>query len=258
MSGSTRFDRAAPFYDATRGRTTQGAARETAVLATELARRGAVLEVGVGTGQVALPLAAAGVDVVGIDLSRPMLDVMRAKVGAAGVPVAIADATRMPFPDAGFGGAFLRWVLHLIPDWRVAVGEIVRIVRPGGVFLVILGGGEDGPREQIQTEVARRAGVSRAPAGLDWHGDEELDAVMTAMGATRRELPPFTDDESQTVDGFMEAIADNAYSWTWPLADDVRSRVAAEVRTWAEERWGPLAEMPRGTYEVRWRAYDLP
>jgi SAM-dependent methyltransferase len=219
------------------------------------------LEVGVGTGQLALPLAAVGIPVTGIDLSPAMLDVLRGKAGAEGpvpVPVAIADATRMPFRDETFGGAYLRWVLHLIDDWRGALTEMVRVVRPGGVVLVLLGGGDDGPRERIQTEFAQRAGVRREPRGLDWHGEEDLDAAMAAFGAARRWLPPFLDEETQTVDAYMEAIARNLYSWTWPLADDVRSRVADEVRVWAEDEFGPLGDLPRGSYQVTWRAYDLP
>jgi SAM-dependent methyltransferase len=259
MAESLRFDRAAGYYDATRGRSPAGIARETAVLAAELAGRGPALEVGVGTGQVALPLAAAGVRVVGIDLSWPMLEVLVAKAGGVtDVPIVRADATRMPFPDDAFGGAYLRWVLHLIPDWRAALGEMARVVRPGGVALISLGGGDDGPREAIQTEFARRAGVPRKPGGLDWHGHEELDAAMAGLGAAGRDLPAFSDDERMTVEEFMVAIGDGAFSWTWALEDDQRHRVADEVRAWAEARYGPLADLPNRSYEVAWRAYDLP
>jgi len=44
----------------------------------ELSRNGRILELGVGTGRIALPLADAGLDVVGIDASGEMLDVLRA------------------------------------------------------------------------------------------------------------------------------------------------------------------------------------
>jgi len=57
----------------------------------ELAGDGAALELGVGTGRVALPLAERGVRVHGIDLSEPMLDQLRAKPGAGRVAVTAGD-----------------------------------------------------------------------------------------------------------------------------------------------------------------------
>ena len=57
--------------------------------------------------------------------------------GASPFPLVHGDATRMPFADDAFGGAYLRWVLHLIPDWRDALVEVVRVVAPGGVLLVV-------------------------------------------------------------------------------------------------------------------------
>lgn len=128
--GSVAFDRAAEYYDATRGFDEEGTRRQTALLLEESTGRGRVLEVGVGTGQVALPLHEAGVDVIGLDLARPMMDKLIAKTGGTLVfPLVQADATRMPFPDDVFGAAYLRWVLHLIPAWETAAQEMVRVDR---------------------------------------------------------------------------------------------------------------------------------
>jgi 2-polyprenyl-3-methyl-5-hydroxy-6-metoxy-1,4-benzoquinol methylase len=60
-------------------------------LPAELAGHGRALEFGVGTGRIALPLAARGVPVHGIDLSRAMVTRMRAKPGADAVGVTIPD-----------------------------------------------------------------------------------------------------------------------------------------------------------------------
>jgi SAM-dependent methyltransferase len=57
----------------------------------ELAGDGAALELGIGTGRIALPLAARGVPVSGIDLSEAMVARLRAKPGGAEIPVAIGD-----------------------------------------------------------------------------------------------------------------------------------------------------------------------
>jgi SAM-dependent methyltransferase len=57
----------------------------------ELADHGRALEFGIGTGRIALPLAARGVEVHGIDLSRAMVARLRAKPGGAELPVTIGD-----------------------------------------------------------------------------------------------------------------------------------------------------------------------
>jgi SAM-dependent methyltransferase len=72
----------------------------------ELANNGRVLELGVGTGRIALPLVAAGVDVVGIDASAKMLDQLAAKPNGVRVTTVCADmATGLP--DGPFSLVFV-------------------------------------------------------------------------------------------------------------------------------------------------------
>src|SRR5437763_1681872 len=73
----------------------------------ELARGGPALELGVGTGRIALPLAARGVPVHGIDLSEAMVARLRAKPGGDDIPVAIGD-----FATTHVDGAFA--VVYLV------------------------------------------------------------------------------------------------------------------------------------------------
>src|SRR5262245_32754657 len=119
MSESVRFDRAAEFYDTTRAISDEAMALTIELLASELEGRGRALEVGVGTGLLALPLHAAGVPLAGLDLTPAMMARLVEKAGGASpFPLIQADATRMPFADGTFAGAYLRWVLHLIPRDR--------------------------------------------------------------------------------------------------------------------------------------------
>ncbi len=67
----------------------------------ELAAGGRALELGIGTGEFALPLAARGVEVHGIDISEAMVEQLKAKEGGAGVPVTIGD-----FADVEVEGRF--------------------------------------------------------------------------------------------------------------------------------------------------------
>lgn len=66
------------------------------------AGQGPILELGVGTGRVALPLAARGLPVTGVDVSPAMLDRLRAKPGAEGVTVHVGDISTLDVPGGPF------------------------------------------------------------------------------------------------------------------------------------------------------------
>src|SRR5438876_844399 len=160
-SGSVSFDRAAAFYDRTRSMSAEARAEVTRLLASRLADTGAALEIGVGTGRIALPLAEAGVEMAGADLSAAMLAELVAKAGgAAPFPIAVADATALPFADGVFGAALACHVLHLVPGWRTVLGELARVVRGGGMVLVDVGG-EEGPLAEVRDRFAAEAGMTR-------------------------------------------------------------------------------------------------
>ena len=131
------FDRATDYYDRTRALPPAAMDRVVELLTEELGTDTACLEVGVGTGRMALPLARAGVSLVGLDLSMPM---MRRLIENAGgqppFPLLHADATRTPFRSHSLETALVVHVLHLIPAWQDVVDEIFRIVRPAGRVLI--------------------------------------------------------------------------------------------------------------------------
>ena len=259
MTDSIAFDRAAEYYDATRGLSEEGTRKTTEALVGAFAGAGPILEVGVGTGQVAMPLHAVGVDVVGLDLSRPMLVKLLAKTdGAPPFPLVEGDATRMPFADGAFDGAYLRWVLHLIPDWSAAVAEIGRVLTPGGRFLAALGS-YGGVRSEIQARFAEVTGVSLRPIGLAWDGWGALDREVATLGGDKLDDVTFLDRDRDDLEVFVQGIERNMYSWTWAVTDDAaRTAAAADARSWAEERWGPLDRLPSETFEWRFAVYRLP
>src|SRR5712692_9676783 len=107
--GSVGFDHAVDYYDETRGLSPEASRATTELLASEFRRCERLLEIGVGTGLLALPLLQRGFRVDGIDLSAPMIQRLREKAGAAALlGLATADATRLPFRGDSFDGAFMR------------------------------------------------------------------------------------------------------------------------------------------------------
>ncbi len=108
-------------------------------LLVELAAGGAALELGIGTGRIALPLAARGVPVYGIELSEAMLARLRAKPGAERISVTVGD-----FATATVGATFTvayvvaNTIMNLTTqDEQVACFENVSThLEPGGCFVI--------------------------------------------------------------------------------------------------------------------------
>ena len=255
---SVVYDKIADRYDATRGYTDAGSAHMVEMLSAELRERGSVIEIGVGTGQVALRLNEAGVPVAGVDLSARMLSKLLEKAGgSAPFPLVLADAGRLPFATAAFGGAYFRWILHLIADWRGVMAEALRVVQPGGVIAGEIGG-YLGPKAEVQRRYEELAGIVSVPIGLPWSAWGELDAHMEALGCgAARALAVFEDRDPSSLADFIREIEANTYSWTWKLDEQTRTRTAREVRAWAQDRWGDL-EAVHQVFRVGWHAYDVP
>jgi SAM-dependent methyltransferase len=259
-SGSVAFDPVAADYDRTRALPPRTLGSLVQLLAGELRGRGRILEIGVGTGRIAIPIAGAGVDLIGVDLSPAMLARLRQNAGGrAPFPVAVADATRLPFAADTFGGAFGVHVLHLIPDWRAALAELTRVARPGAVLLFDLGGASS----RIGREIRERLEALLGPdamrnAGLQWGRARLVDAAMSELGATRRLLAPVSYVERTPLAAYLRMIAEGRYSWTWRVPEDARRRAVEAIVPWAEDRFGDL-EAPRpARHRIRFRAYDLP
>ncbi|MGZ4151549.1 MAG: class I SAM-dependent methyltransferase [Actinomycetota bacterium] len=258
-SGSIAFDRAASWYDASRRTDDENTLREVELVVSELRGRDRVLELGTGTGAIGLRLHDAGFRMTAVDLSMPMLRRLLERAGGApAFPLVQAEATRMPFRDDTFDGAIARWVFHLIPNWPDALAEVARVVRPGGVFLINAGGVHHGPWAEVRERMSEEVGRELRPAGLVWRDFEALDAAAARLGMRPRELPPIEVVTEEPLGQFLDGIARNHYSWLWPLEDEERLRASAAVRTWAEERFGPLDRTIRARGDALWRAYDLP
>ena len=258
MSDSIRFDTAADHYDKTRAVSDEAMDRTISLLSSELRDRAKVLEVGVGTGLLALRLHEAGIPVSGLDLSAPMLAKLVEKAGGAPpFPLVLGDATTMPFADGAFDAAYLRWVLHLIPDWRAALAEMARVVRPGGVLLVSLGAFDE-VGTAIRARFSEITGLSTDPVGLMWGEHDALDAELEGLGARLRVLPAIRDEGEEPLGTFLDALEEGRWSWTWHVPEDARKNAVRVLRPWAEERYGPLDRVERYSVETVWRAYDLP
>ena len=147
------WDTYAPFYDWENAQTL--GCRDVAFWQrVASAARGPVLELGCGTGRVSLPLARAGVRVVGIDRSTPMLDrakkavargvsrASRSPKGSRYVSFVRGDIRALPFDDGAFPMVLAPYgVLQSLirpRDLTAALASVARVLPPGGTFGVDL------------------------------------------------------------------------------------------------------------------------
>jgi phosphatidylethanolamine/phosphatidyl-N-methylethanolamine N-methyltransferase len=174
-------------YDAVFGGISAMGRRRAAQAVNRLPGR-LVLEVGVGTG-LALPHYRADKRITGIDLSAEMLARARERVTGLGLENVDAlremDAEATDFSDGGFDIAVAMFVASVVPHPRRLLGEMRRVVRPGGHILFVNHfAARSGPRWWVEWAMAP---ASRA---LGWHPDFGMDNLFTPEEAARIETEP--------------------------------------------------------------------
>jgi SAM-dependent methyltransferase len=192
----------------------------------ELAGEGRALELGIGTGRIALPLAAQGVPVYGIELSRAMVARLRAKPGGEEIGVTIGDfaTTRT---EGTFTLAYLVFntIMNLTTqDAQVACFQNVAAhLEPGGCFVIEVGVPE--LQRLPPGETFRVFDASDKHWGLD-----EYDVARQGLISHHFEL----------VDGRIEHLS-MPFRYVWPSELDLMAELAG-MRL--RERWSSWKREP--------------
>jgi SAM-dependent methyltransferase len=253
---SIAFDRAAGYYDESRGFPPGVEELVGDRVEEAIGPAGRLLEVGAGTGRIALPLHRRGRRIVGADLSRPMLERYLAKAAAEGLAppaVLLADATRLPFPDASFDAVLEVHVLHLVPGWQRALAEVRRVVVPGGVVVIGRGGrhrGGDGPQAQTMNrfdELARELGGG--PRRIGAGNDAGKVEVLVGLGGTAEALEPVVWEEQESYGRALDGIEGRLYSYAWRLPDEVFATATRRLRAEIEAAHPDLDRRYPATHE---------
>jgi SAM-dependent methyltransferase len=221
---SLSFDRIAERYDATRGGEERGE-QIGGDLASLLDLGRAVVEIGVGTGVIALALQRRGFDVFGVDISAQMLVRARERLGPR---VAQADAMRLPVRDAAVEQVTAVWVLHVVGDVTATLAEIARCLRPGGRCFVVDGKASFDPDHPV--DVAYREieeGLGREPRLGRAHDYAELapGAGLEVVGIV--DSGPHLHESS--IAHVVNHFETRCHSWMWDVPDDVWERVSGPV-----------------------------
>lgn len=204
----------------------------TVDLLADLAGEGPALELAVGTGRVACPLAERGVPVHGIELSRAMAARIAGKPGSERVTVTIGDMTTTRVPGE-FSLAYL--VFNTIENVTTQHGQVDCFVnaaahlRPGGCFVV-----------EVEVPPLRRMppgqdtvpfGVEPDPAGGGYVGFDRFDVVTQRFTSNHVSVSP---------DGKGRFFSP-PFRYVWPAELDLMARIAGLEPA---ERWGDWDRSP--------------
>jgi SAM-dependent methyltransferase len=191
-----------------------------------LAGAGPALELGIGTGRIALPLAARGVRVDGIDLSSAMVERLRAKPGGSEIEVAVGD-----FATATIGGNFalVYLVFNTIMNLTTADQQLrcfenaATHLAPGGRFVIEVS------VPQLQ-RLAPGETIHPFDVGETHLGFDEYDVVSQRMIS-----------HHYTISGGSVRVAAVPFRYVWPSELDLMARLAGMRLS---ERWGSFKRDP--------------
>lgn len=170
-------------------------ARELAFEAIAEARPRRVLEVGPGEGELAERMRnELACEVVAIDQSERMVELTRER----GVDARLGDVQDLPFHDRAFDCTVAAWMLYHVGDIERALGELARVLRPGGRLVAVTNG-----RDHL-LELTELLGIDRVPSTFDAEDAERLlskhFAQVERRDAAGRLIFPSRDAAQQYVD----------------------------------------------------------
>src|SRR5215213_8786759 len=223
MSRDYFGERIAERYDETAADMFETAVVEPVVdLLADLAFEGTALELGIGTGRIALPLAQRGIRVHGIDLSEAMVAKLRAKPGASDLGVTVGD-----FATTTVGGRFsvaylvFNTIMNLTTqEEQVACfGNVAAHLEPGGCFVVEVGLPD--LRRLPPGETIRPFAITETRLGFD-----EYDVATQGL----------ISHHYTVTDGNLE-IRSIPFRYVWPSELDLMARLAGMTRRGRWSGW---------------------
>ena len=206
---------------------------------------GTILDAGCGTGQISIPLAARGLDIVGIDVSDAMVRIASSKISPGQrARYEVNDVRAINYSNDSFDAVVFSKLLMHIEDWRQCCCELVRVSKPGSHIIHIIDRGVFGDSVRREfTRLTDQAGYTSRFLGAMARSGEIAEA-MSALGCEtitvkdNRLAWDHCTTRQQSLDYFEERL----FAEFWYLPAELYGRVLAEASEWAKAQPGGLDE----------------
>ena len=257
------FDRVSDVYDETRGYppgVAEAICRWTEAELGLKPDRYRLLELGVGTGRIALPFILAGYDYTGVDISANMLGLFRQKLSGAPRSATLlhADITSLPLPNQSFDAVLAVHILHLV-DPTQALAEVLRVTRPGGA---LVWGWDNSDSKSERAAIRKHYRSYLKQRGLQdesWDKNDEGRAWLAVRGIPTPEMQVAARWTMRyTARQVMDSVVLRQWSSTFDTPDDLHAEAAADLRAWAATAIGNLDAERTCDSEFRVHVFRLP
>jgi len=219
---------------------------------------GNVLEPGIGTGRIAIPLAERGYRITGIDISEEMLSILRRRLAQSKkslqISVQKANMTELPFSDGTFDMVVAVHLFWFIEEWRKAVDEILRVVRSDApVVLMHTGMGAEIPfLNNRYKELCAKQGYPIESVGVK-STTEVIDYVIKLGCHVEQIRDRWRWTSHIQLDRAFGYIKSRAYSFTTFAPDSVHETAIRRLESEIEHQYGSLTaviDVPNQIYLV--------
>src|SRR5579863_3476810 len=226
--------------------------------ATRLRRDATIIDIGAGTGRVAVALASKGLRVIAVDPALPMLQTMHRKSGEAPVLPVAAEGTCLPFRRSSADAVVLARLLYLVADWQALLRDAKEVLRHGGILFHEWGNG-DASEAWVQVREKVRAMFQEAGAAAPFHpgarSEADVDSCLHDLGFCRREQIEAGAGPAITLADFLNKIETAEFSYIWNVPKDVRDLCLPQLRSWCESKFDLYQSSPMPA-ALRWVVYE--
>ncbi len=204
-----------------------------------------LLEPGIGTGRIAIPLAERGYHVTGVDVSEEMLALLEKRLmqSSQSLPISLfkADVTDLPFANAAFDIAVAVHLFYFVREWKKAAEEILRVVKcDGPIVLMHTGTGAEIPLlNQRYKELCAQQGCLAREIGV--RSTREVVGYFEGIGYRVEWIRDRWQWTSRIrLDKALNYMKARAYSFTTFAPDDVHLLAIERLGSELRHRYGSL------------------